>query len=171
MMFRLSLFVLLNVAWLLTACNNGNTASPAAEALPHSHRFTLRIDGTEVQAQLALTQDEMAKGLMGRQELAANEGMIFVYPRPIRASFWMKNTPLPLDIGFFDPSGKLIEIYRLYPNDETSLRSRSNQVQFALEMNQGWFSRHGIRTGASLDLDLVRQALTARGFDPAKYGL
>jgi len=147
-------------------------ADPQGEApLPHEHRFTLRVGERPLEAQLALSREEMAQGLMNRRDLAPNEGMLFVYPRPMEASFWMKNTPLPLDIGFFTPDGTLVEIYRMHPYDETAVKSRSNRVQFALEMNQGWFAQNQVRTGAKLDLDLVRQALVARGYEPLRYGL
>lgn len=155
----------------LLGCEMNGGAAGTDEALPHSHRFPLRIDNQVVEVQLAVTREEMRQGLMGRKELGTDEGMIFIYRRPMQASFWMKNTPLPLDVGYFSPEGILMEIYRLHPHDERPVQSRSNQVQFALEMNQGWFSRNRIRPGAFLDLDLLREALRDRGFQPEEYGL
>jgi uncharacterized protein len=162
---------LLMLMLLLPACNEAPAGRATAEGLPHSHLFPLRVGDRTIHAQIALTNDEMARGLMERQAMPPDEGMIFVYQRPIRASFWMKNTPLPLDIGFFNSRGTLLEIYRLHPHDLSTVRSRNDDVQFALEMNQGWFSLHRIRPGASLDLELLRQALDARGFNPGDYGL
>lgn len=138
------------------------------EAVPPTHFFGLKVDQTTVRVQVVITPREMARGLMDRTQLEPDEGMLFAYSRPRQASFWMKNTPLPLDIGFFSPDGRLLEVYRMFPYDETKVVSKSDQVQFALEMNQGWFSRNGLRPGAVLDLDLLREALKARGTDPAQ---
>jgi uncharacterized membrane protein (UPF0127 family) len=97
--------------------------------------------------------------------------MAFIYARPTQVSFWMRNTPLPLDIGYFTAAGELIEIYPLHPHDETPVPSRSNVVQFALEMNQGWFQRNGVRPGAKLDMKALAAALRERGLDPTRVGL
>jgi hypothetical protein len=86
-------------------------------------------------------------------------------------SFWMRDTPLPLDIGFFDRGGVLREVYAMQPFDETAIRSRNIRLQFALEMNQGWFHDRGVRPGAWLDLAALRAALIARGATPADFGL
>jgi hypothetical protein len=93
--------------------------------------------------------------------------MLFVYRAPTQMSFWMRNTPLPLDIGFFSPDGELKEIYNMHPYDETTVRSRSEALTFALEMNKGWFHEHGVKPGARLDLAGVREALKARGVELA----
>jgi uncharacterized membrane protein (UPF0127 family) len=97
--------------------------------------------------------------------------MLFVYAQPQSMSFWMHDTPTALDLGYFGPDGVLAEVYPLYPFDERAVSSRSKRLQFALEMNQGWFSAHGVRAGAALDLAAVRAALAARGFAPERYGL
>jgi hypothetical protein len=86
-------------------------------------------------------------------------------------SFWMHNTPLPLDIGFFSSEGELKEIYPMLPFDEATIRSRDERLQFALEMNQGWFHDNGVRPGARLDLAALREALKARGATPGDFGL
>jgi len=97
--------------------------------------------------------------------------MLFVYATPIQMSFFMRNTPLPLDIGFFSPEGELKEIYSMLPFDETTTRSRDARLQFALEMNQGWFHDNHVRPGARLDLAALGGALKARGATPAEFGL
>jgi uncharacterized membrane protein (UPF0127 family) len=83
----------------------------------------------------------------------------------------MRNTPTPLDIGFFRADGSLAEVYPLHPFDETRVASRAEDLQFAVELNQGWFRANGVRPGSRLDLDAVRAALRARGFEPRRYGL
>ena len=71
----------------------------------------------------------------------------------------------------FRPDGTLAEVYPLHPFDETPVASRGEDLQYAVELNQGWFREHGVRPGARLDLDAVRTALRARGFDPRRHGL
>jgi len=166
-MFRPFFIFFLSGFFFLTAGCAGQKVTPAPDHLPASHWFEMKIDKKDIRIQLVVTQEEMQRGLMHRTELSADDGMIFPYTRPRKVVFWMKNTPLPLDIGYFDSAGILREIYQLHPFDETSVPSRSSEIQFALEMNQGWFSRNKIRPGAALDLDL----LAARGFEPSDYGL
>ncbi len=113
----------------------------------------------------------MQMGLMHRRDLKPDQGMIFIYQRPDRMSFYMRNTPTPLDIGFFTADGVLREKYPMHPFDETSVTSRSDRIQFSVEMNQGWYDRNGVRPGAQLDLKAVAEALAARGLDPKDYGL
>jgi uncharacterized membrane protein (UPF0127 family) len=133
--------------------------------------FAVKVGDQIVQMQLAIYPAEMERGLMERRDLGRNQGMLFVYREPVQMSFWMRDTPLPLDIGFFSPGGELKEVYALLPFDETSIRSRDPRLQFALEMNQGWFHDHGVRPGAKLDLAALGEALKARGATPREFGL
>lgn len=144
-------------------------ASRAAKTV--SDWFAIKIGARTVQMQLAVFPPEMEHGLMGRRDLGSDQGMLFVYREPTPMSFWMRNTPLPLDIGFFSRGGELKEIYTLLPFDENPIRSRSDALEFALEMNQGWFHDHGIKPGAALDLAALREALKARGLAPEDFGL
>jgi len=157
------------LALVLTGCARPGPAGGAAKSV--GDWFTIPVGGQAVQMQLAITEPEMAHGLMERTDLGSDQGMLFVYPRPTAMSFWMRNTPLPLDIGFFSPDGALQEVYPMYPYDETTVASRGEHLQFALEMRQGWFEAHGVRPGARLDLAAVKAALQARGASLADYGL
>lgn len=132
--------------------------------------FEIKVGGKPVRMQIAVREAEMARGLMERRDLGRDEGMLFVYARPQRMSFWMRNTPTPLDIGFFNRHGMLEEIYPLYPFDENSVQSRSTMLSLALEVNQGWFRDNGVKPGAHIDLVAVRAALKARGFEPWRFG-
>ena len=121
--------------------------------------------------QVAALPPELEHGLMERRDLGRDEGMLFVFRTPQTLSFWMRNTPTPLDLGYFTPSGELAEIYPLYPFDEVPVKSRGDRLQFALEMNQGWFRERGVKPGARLDLKAVAAALKERGLDPSRFGL
>lgn len=164
----LSLFLSSTVLLLVAACQ---PASPPPEPAGPETWLPLRIDEVELKVQIALTPTEQRNGLMRRQSLPADGGMLFPYQRPRRMSFWMANTPLPLDIGFFDGEGVLREIHRMVPFDRSRTTSSSDEIQFALEMNRGWFSGHGLRPGSVMDPDRLRAALRRRGADPAEFGL
>jgi len=134
-------------------------------------RFPVKVGDRMVQMQLAAQPDEMQKGLMYRQSMGAEEGMLFLFRSPQQMNFWMHDTYLPLDIGYFDPKGELKEIYAMYPRDERTVSSLAQNLQFALEMNQGWYKQAGVKSGARLDLKAVAEGLKARGFNPADWGL
>ena len=103
-----------------------------------------------VKAEIAVTQEERAKGLMYRKNLPDGEGMLFIFERDEVLSFWMKNTTIPLSIAYIASDGRIIDVKDMYPLDLNSVSS-SRSVRYALEVPQGWFSRAGIRTG-----DIVR---------------
>lgn len=142
-----------------------------AEEKTMADYFALKIGGQPVRLQIAVRQGEQQRGLMERTALGADEGMVFVYARPQQMSFWMRNTLLPLDIGFFDATGELREVRQMFPRDERTVRSHSAEIQFAVEMNQNWYRDHGVKPGAKLDLAALKAALKARGFEPRRFGL
>lgn len=132
--------------------------------------FTVRLGERTVRIQIAVLQNEQQHGLMGRTALGADEGMLFVYREPQQMSFWMRNTLIPLDIGYFDSAGELREVWQMYPHNEHSVRSRGVDLQYALEMNRNWYRTNGVGVGARLDLAAVKAALEARGFSARKFG-
>ena len=136
---------------------------PAAADKSVDDRFAIRVGDRTVQLQIAALPAEQQKGLMYRRTMGPEEGMLFVFASPQPQSFWMRNTVLPLDIGYFDAAGELKEIYPMYPLDERPVPSHSRGIQYCLEMNQGWFQQSGVKPGASLDLPAVAAALRARG--------
>ncbi len=131
--------------------------------------FPFKIGLTAIQAQIAIHPHELQQGLMFRTHMEADHGMLFVFKNPERLSFYMRNTKIPLDIGYFTADGTLKEIYPMYPEDETPVRSISHLIQFALEMNQGWFANHKIIPGVKLDLEAVQKAFAARSIDGNSY--
>ena len=83
---------------------------------------------------------------MHRDSLAPDHGMLFVYEQEEHLSFWMKNTLIPLSIAFIDAAGKIVDIQDMMPLSEESKKS-AYPARYALELNQGWFEKHGVRTG------------------------
>lgn len=107
---------------------------------------TIDVAGTPVVVELAVTTDQRARGLMHREHMAADDGMLFVYPSSAPRSFWMKDTKIPLSIAFIDPKGKIVRIADMQPLMKTSTKSLY-PAKYALEMNQGWFEANGVATG------------------------
>ncbi|MFT3870900.1 MAG: DUF192 domain-containing protein [Nibricoccus sp.] len=155
----------------LTGCGKKLAAEKPEVHKTVSDYFPIKVGDRTVQMQLAVLPLEMQQGLMGRRDLGSDQGMIFVYQQPDRMSFYMRNTPTPLDIGFFDAKGQLCEVYPMHPYDEKTVSSRSHAIQFALEMNQGWYKASGVKTAAQLDLKALAAAMEARGFRAEMFGL
>ncbi len=106
----------------------------------------LTIGGALVSVEVVDSPQERAQGLMGRASLPTNSGMLFVYPDEGIRSFWMKNTPLPLSIAFFDQQGRVVHITDLVPFDTTP-KASDLPAMYALEMTQGWFAAHNVQVG------------------------
>lgn len=155
---------------LLSGCGRASTDKGDAPKTVDD-RFAIKVGERTVRMQIAALPAELQQGLMFRQTMGEDEGMLFVFTAPQPQGFWMRNTTLPLDIGYFDAAGELKEIYPMYPLDEKTVPSRSRSIQFCLEMNQGWYGRSGVRPGAMLDLKAVAGALKARGLKPEAAGL
>ncbi|MDR7331949.1 DUF192 domain-containing protein [Roseateles asaccharophilus] len=102
-----------------------------------------------IQAEVAQTDRERAIGLMHRKTMPTNNGMLFVFEDAQPQCFWMRNTLLPLSIAFIADDGSIVNIADMKPLDETSHCS-TKPVRFALEMNQGWFAKKGIKAGTKL---------------------
>ncbi len=116
-----------------------------------SHKYEIYVDDHQILVELAITSEQRQKGLMFRTSLPENEGMLFVFPEEAIQNFWMKNTPIPLDVAFFDEEGYLIEYQSMEPNSET-IHQSSEPAKYALEMNQGWFKKRNIKRYAKLKL-------------------
>ena len=102
-----------------------------------------------IQAELAITPQQQMTGMMFRTAMGTNEGMLFVNDEPGMRCFWMRNTLLPLTIAFNDDDGTIVNLADMAPRSEASHCSEK-PVRFALEMNQGWFAKRGIKAGAKL---------------------
>ena len=111
------------------------------------------IKGVPIKLELALTRQEQTKGLMYRKSLPTDQGMLFIFKQPKAQSFWMKNTLIPLDIAYIDSAGVIREIYPMFPNNQNSIPSRSREIQFALEVNRGWYASKKIVAGDKIDLN------------------
>lgn len=132
-------------------------ASAAAQTFERGVvRITQQGREARLMVEIANSPKARAQGLMGRERLGANAGMLFVYEGDARRFFWMKNTRIPLSLAFIDKSGEVLEIIHLQPHEPgkrvPSYRSR-NKVRRVLEVNQGWFLRNGFGLGARVFLE------------------
>ena len=115
-------------------------------------QLDLRWDGGQARftVELADTETTRAQGLMNRDKMAASAGMLFVYDSPRRATFWMKNTLIPLDMIFADATGRVVSVHPMAkPNDTTTIDGGEG-VKFVLEINGGFARRLGIGPGAQM---------------------
>jgi hypothetical protein len=102
-----------------------------------------------ITAEAATTNRTRTIGLMHRERLAPNHGMLFVFEDKSQQCFWMRNTPLPLTIAFIEDDGTIVQFADMAPRSEFSHCSQK-PVRYALEMEQGWFAKRGIAAGAKL---------------------
>jgi uncharacterized membrane protein (UPF0127 family) len=121
-------------------------AQTAAQKLP---AVRLNVGIHNINAEIARTPDERATGLMFRETMPANDGMLFVFAEPATQCFWMKNTFVPLSTAFLADDGSIVNIADMQPRALDSHCS-SKPVRYVLEMNQGWFVKRGIKPGAKV---------------------
>jgi uncharacterized membrane protein (UPF0127 family) len=108
---------------------------------------SLQVGGYPITAELAASPEQHSVGLMHRQNLDPDCGMLFCYDEPQELSFWMRNTHVPLSIAFIDDEGRVAGIEDMEPYNETPIKSRL-PCRWALEANRGWFSDRNIGVGA-----------------------
>ncbi len=128
------------------------TAVLAGNALAQGARF----DTTQLSAGMHLIKAEVAasdpsrqQGLMFREKMGNNEGMVFVFEAPSTQCMWMKNTLLPLSVAFIDANGRILNIEDMKPQTLDSHCSKG-QALYALEMNLGWYKQNNIKPGSTI---------------------
>jgi hypothetical protein len=102
-----------------------------------------------IEAEVASTPAGRAQGLMKRNALAANRGMLFVFPDSATHCMWMRNTHIPLSVAFLDEKGAIINIADMQPESDKNHCAR-RPARYALEMNSGWFRTRGIAAGTRI---------------------
>jgi uncharacterized membrane protein (UPF0127 family) len=102
-----------------------------------------------VTAEVASTDLTRTRGLMFRERLGQNEGMLFLFEAPGEQCMWMRNTLIPLSVAFLADDGRIVNVEDMEPHDESSHCSKQ-PVRYALEMERGWFSKRGLAAGAKI---------------------
>ncbi len=135
------------IAFLLLACFSavalGQNAQPPLPAVQLQSGLYL------IKAEVASEYGTRMVGLMMREKMASNDGMLFIFPGRDTQCMWMKNTLLPLSVAFIDEDGTILNIEDMKPQTENSHCS-VKAARYALEMNQGWFKTKNIKAGAKL---------------------
>ena len=143
-LFALALFV---------ACG-GSGSSPELETMVFSGDGGQRV---ELKVEIADTPQAMQRGLMFRDSLPEDQGMLFDLGYESQAALWMKDTSIPLSVAFISADGVILNIQDMQPFSEELHRS-PQPYSFAVEVNQGWFERHGVGEGTSVQLPPSRGA-------------
>jgi uncharacterized membrane protein (UPF0127 family) len=138
------------------ACAAALHAAPAASQRPADcpwaalpTRIELNAGMHLIQAEVAANTPDRSKGLMCRPSMASGAGMLFVFREVEKHCMWMRNTIIPLSVAFVDEQGTIVSIHDMQPlNDDSHCAARP--ARFALEMNQGWFEKRGIKAGSRL---------------------
>jgi uncharacterized membrane protein (UPF0127 family) len=102
-----------------------------------------------ITAEMATTPNSRTVGMMFRQSVAPNHGMLFVFEDKSQQCFWMRNTPLPLSIAFIEDDGTILQIADMAPKSD-ALHCSERPVRYALEMEQGWYAKKGALVGSRL---------------------
>lgn len=102
-----------------------------------------------ITAEVAATDQSRTIGLMMRESLKPNHGMLFAFEDKAQHCFWMRNTLLPLSIAFIDDDGTIVNVENMTPKSDASICPQ-RPVRYALEMEQGWFTKRGVTAGKKI---------------------
>jgi uncharacterized membrane protein (UPF0127 family) len=142
-------------------CNGGDgeLVPTGSDGAPLTRITFVNKEGEEIDlfVEVVDTPEERGRGLMFRQSMPENQGMLFVFEQEGQYSFYMRDTPLSLSIAFIEGEGDIIEIEDMQPFTE-DLHSPDEPYLYAVEVNQGWFERHGIGAGAGVRIARVTPA-------------
>jgi len=103
-----------------------------------------------IRAEVAAHETERQQGLMFREKMGTNEGMVFLFEAPAGVCMWMKNTLIPLSVAFIDEDSKIVNIEDMQPQT-TDSHCAKKPVKYALEMNQGWFRKKNVKPGSTIE--------------------
>jgi uncharacterized membrane protein (UPF0127 family) len=131
-------------AWVLA----GALAAGAFEAaaLEKFQSTGIKVGNHPLKVELAVTDPQRMQGLMYRDKLGPNDGMLFVFDAPEYQSMWMKNTLIPLSVAFLAPDGTILNVEDMEPQTLDPHMS-AGPALYAIETNKGWFAQHGLKPG------------------------
>jgi hypothetical protein len=141
LLFRLTVGALLGAAF-----------SSAAMAQNQQFGITQLSAGMHlIKAEVAANDPQRQQGLMFREKMASNAGMVFVFDAPATQCMWMKNTFLPLSVAFIDAEGRIVNIEDMQARTlDSHCSTKAVPVRYALEMNLGWFKQKNIKPGSMI---------------------
>lgn len=106
----------------------------------------IKVGGHALHVEVVATDAERARGLMHRKSLGKDDGMLFVFEAPAYHSMWMKNTLIPLSVGFVDAQGTILSLHDMEPGTLDSHTSAGPSI-YAVEVNRGWFAAKKVKPG------------------------
>lgn len=118
-------------------------------AQPQLPTIKLLVGGQPMVVEIASSADQRFMGLSFRRSMAEDAGMLFVYPQEQALTFTMRNTLIPLSIAFISKDLVINEIHEMNVGPGQLFPARQ-KAQYALEVNQGWFAKNGVKPGARL---------------------
>ena len=145
--FTMQRFLTLALASILVTASVAAFADESPQV--NLQRITLTAGIHQIDTQVAVTQSQHALGLMYRDEMPVNEGMLFVFERQTVQCFWMRNTRISLTAAFVADDGTIVNLENMKPQT-TESHCSTKPVRYVLEMNQGWFAKKGLKTGGKL---------------------
>jgi hypothetical protein len=150
---------------LATACTADTSTAPAASSKPvasapalpeapfpiYFESTTMTLKEKTFTIEVAKSDEQVERGLMYRDSMPADHGMIFLMDKEAKISFWMKNTRIPLDIVFLDKNGKVLEVQARKPFDETG-RGPASPALYVIELNLGVAEKIGLKPGDTVEI-------------------
>jgi uncharacterized membrane protein (UPF0127 family) len=124
--------------------------STAGHVLAQDITIGLYVLDQRVDVEIAATTADRVQGLSRRQALPENRGMLFVFRDVAPHIMWMRDTHIPLSVAFLDERGVIINIEDMAP-DTLARHPASRPAKYALEVNRGWFDRHGVKPGMRIE--------------------
>jgi uncharacterized membrane protein (UPF0127 family) len=146
--------------WLLAFVTAFGTAACAGtDDVPDRPPSEVTFDGSDAVLYVEIADDpsERRRGLMGVHHLPADEGMAFIFDRPVSTGFWMKDTPIPLSIAFLDEEDRVVGLREMEPctADPCPSYGIGEPYVLAIEANAGWFEEHGVEEGDRARLEVM----------------
>jgi len=141
-----------SIAVLVALHGCSNNSDERAHAAPEAAKKTsalplITVGEVALHVEIVQTDAERMRGLMFREQLPEDQGMLFVFEEAHIQTFWMRNTFIPLDIAFIDAEGHIVDIQHMAPLDETKSYVSPVPVPYVLEVNAGWCERHQVKIG------------------------
>lgn len=148
--FRYLPIALMSIVMLAPLSTFGDTASPP-DGKPQTGlpTISLKVGSQSVHADVAHTEASRQIGLMFRQKMGRQDGMLFIFPDVAYHAMWMKNTLIPLSVAYMNARGEIVSIHEMQAHSE-AVHQAAGPVRFALEMNAGWFRTNKINVGDTI---------------------
>jgi hypothetical protein len=139
---------------VLTACSSASPEPAPGDSGATSLEIRTDDGVVQVDVEVADEDDERTIGLMNRERLDPGAGMVFIWEEPLHATFWMKDTLIPLSIAFWNERKRIVTILDMEPCEADPCPSYDPGREFegALEVNQGFFDEHGVEVGDTVEL-------------------